>query len=194
MSREQYYPLLQAAANANGLPFELLVAQCDQESNFDPGAISSAGALGLMQLMPSSFTSCSRLALLQPATNVRVGAAFLRECVAIWKNETRDEALKFGLASYNGGPGYALAAQTAALHDGKDPTQWDQVAPYLERVEVGGRKPDFAQIQGYVRIIWANYQILLAHPIAGYGVAVRPSSPPQPAAPVAGPEDPDAQT
>ncbi len=174
MEREATYTLLAAAAERTGLPFELLAAQVGQESDFDAGAISPAGALGLMQLMPASFTNYSKLALLRPEVNVRLGSEFLKECVAMWKAETREEALKFGLASYNGGSAYVLAAQSAAGAGGADTARWDSVSPFLAKVEVAGRRPDVAQITEYVTKIWQHYQALLLCPIAGFGAGAKP--------------------
>lgn len=172
LAREQAaWPLITAAAQKTGLDWWLIYGVIEQESSFDPTSESSCGALGLMQLMPTSFPSFTRTQLLDPATNVKLGAEFLRECIAIWKLESADEAIKFGLASYNGGSGYVLAAQHAAANAGLDPSVWQCVRPFLAAVECDGKRPDVRQITGYVQRIWGLYQGRRGRPLPTAGQA-----------------------
>lgn len=161
----EYYPLIAAAAARTGLDWWLLYGVIEQESAFDPDSESGCGALGLMQLMPSSFPAWSRTSLLDPANNVKLGAEFLRECIGVWKQEAPDEAVKFGLASYNGGSGYILAAQAAAARSGVDAHRWDAVRQFLPGVVVRGKRPDVEQITGYVARIWSRYAARRGWPI-----------------------------
>ncbi|MDO9712995.1 lytic transglycosylase domain-containing protein [Paracraurococcus lichenis] len=79
-----------------------------QESNFDPEAVSSANARGLMQLLPSTAASVAkRLGLrhqvgmltTDTAHNMRLGAAYLDELLARFGG-----TLPFAIAGYNAGP------------------------------------------------------------------------------------------
>lgn len=160
-----FYPMITTAAAATGLDWWLIYGVIEQESNFDPAAESACGALGLMQLMPATFPAWSRTSLLDPANNVKLGAQHLRECIAIWKLEPPDERIKLGLASYNGGPGYVLAAQMAAHVAGEDTTRWATVEPFLAGVTVGGKRCDVEQIRGYVAAIWRRYAARRGAPI-----------------------------
>jgi soluble lytic murein transglycosylase-like protein len=107
-----YYPLdyeqpIRSSAVANGLAPALVFAVIRQESAFDANALSRAGASGLMQLMPGTARELahglglgwSRERLIDPAWNVRVGASYLRQVLAMF-----DGNLELGLAAYNGGP------------------------------------------------------------------------------------------
>lgn len=152
-----FYPLISAAGARTGLDWWLIYGVIEQESDFDPASESCCGALGLMQLMPASFPAFGRTALLDPATNVKLGSEFLRECIGIWRAESADEAIKFGLASYNGGSGYVLAAQKAAAVAGEDTATWATVAPFLNGVVLNGKRPDVEQISDYVARIWRRY-------------------------------------
>jgi soluble lytic murein transglycosylase-like protein len=165
MAAAEYYPLVEAAAASTGLDWWLIYGVIEQESNFDPAAESDCGALGLMQLMPATFPAWSRTSLLDPANNVKLGAQHLRECIAIWKLEPADEKIKFGLASYNGGPGYVLAAQYAAQMASEDTTRWATVEPFLESVRVAGKHCDAQQISGYVSAVWRRYAARRGAPI-----------------------------
>jgi soluble lytic murein transglycosylase-like protein len=159
-----YRAITQAAARTS-LDWWLIYSVIEQESGFDERSESGCGALGLMQLMPSSFPAWSRTSLLDPANNVKLGSEFLRECVAIWKKEAPDEAVKFGLASYNGGSGYALAAQQAAGAAGQDTATWASVEPFLRQIEVARKRPDVEQITDYVRTIWNKYEGRRGHAV-----------------------------
>lgn len=152
-----YYPLITAAAARTGLEWWLIYGVMEQESGFDPASESSCGALGLMQLMPATFPAFSRTALLDPATNVKLGAEHLAECIAMWREEEPDERIQFGLASYNGGPGYVLEAQRQALAAGHDGSRWDEVAAFIPTAMVDGKLPDAVQIWDYVATIWSKF-------------------------------------
>ena len=85
------------AARDTGLPLPLLVAVAKQESRFDPGALSGAGARGLLQLMPATAREL-RLDPDIPRSNVLAGARYLRRML------DRFGETDFALAAYNAGP------------------------------------------------------------------------------------------
>lgn len=94
---------VEAAAARFGLPADLLWAVLQAESAGDPRAVSSAGAMGLMQLMPDTWRALrAELSLgadpFDPRDNVMAGAAYLRQL------RDRYGAAGF-LAAYNAGPG-----------------------------------------------------------------------------------------
>jgi soluble lytic murein transglycosylase-like protein len=167
---ERFYPMIAAAAGRTGLDWWLIYGVIEQESGFDAAAESACGALGLMQLMPATFPAWTRTSLLDPANNVKLGAEHLRECIGMWKQETPDEAIKFGLACYNGGPGYVLAAQRLTAEAGGDEHSWAEVAPGLEVVECDGKRPDYGQMQQYVAAIWRRYAARRRSPIPATGL------------------------
>lgn len=86
-----------------GLPPELVLAVIDVESNFDRFAISSASALGLMQVMPfwvDELGFDDKNQLFDIETNVLLGCRILRYYV-----DMEDGDLIQGLARYNGSTG-----------------------------------------------------------------------------------------
>ncbi|HZS24243.1 MAG TPA: lytic transglycosylase domain-containing protein [Gaiellaceae bacterium] len=85
------------AARDTGLQLSMLVAVAQVESRFDPAAVSSADARGLLQVMP---TTASSLALDpdRPASNVLAGARYLRLML------DRFQRTDLALAAYNAGP------------------------------------------------------------------------------------------
>jgi len=96
------------AQNEHGFDPSLLLGLMQVESGFNPAARSSAGALGLMQVIPFSGQLMARelgiewrgaSTLLDPVANVRIGVAYL----ARMRETFQDIAL--ALAAYNVGPG-----------------------------------------------------------------------------------------
>ena len=75
----------------------------EAESNYDPDAVSSKGAVGLMQLMPETARELAVEDRRDPHQNVRGGTAYLKQLLDRYAG-SRDQLLK-ALAAYNAGPG-----------------------------------------------------------------------------------------
>ncbi len=116
---QQHLPLVEAVARTYNLPPELIMAIIHTESTFNPRAESHAGAIGLMQLIPSTGAMdaskvvygeprlIGREELYRPDKNVELGAAYLHVLMRKhFKGYTNDpEKLCFlAIASYNCGP------------------------------------------------------------------------------------------
>ena len=91
-------PLIGEAASETGLPKALISAVMETESGYHPEAVSPAGALGLMQLMPGTARSVGVQDPLDPRENVLGGARYLRQQL------TRFGSVEKALAAYNAGP------------------------------------------------------------------------------------------
>jgi len=85
------------AAAMTGVPQSLLVATAYEESRMNPGALSAAGARGLLQVMPTTAREL-RLDGDDPAANVLAGARYLREML------DRFGSVELALSAYNAGP------------------------------------------------------------------------------------------
>ncbi|HSZ69929.1 MAG TPA: lytic transglycosylase domain-containing protein [Solirubrobacteraceae bacterium] len=95
-----YEPLIAQAAARNGVDPAVLYGLIEQESGFDPSATSSAGALGLTQLMPGTAASLGVTEPLNPAQSIEGGARYLGEMLRQFAGNTAE-----ALAAYNAGPG-----------------------------------------------------------------------------------------
>lgn len=132
-----YRDSMQSAARQTDLPLQWLFAITRQESAFMPDARSAVGALGLMQLMPATAKHVARgermqidtNQLLQPAVNIRLGSAYLRDLARRY-NGNRILAT----AAYNAGPSRIntiLREQSRAL----SADIWIELLPYRETRE-----------------------------------------------------------
>jgi len=96
----EYEALIDQAAQRYGLEPSVLHGLIQQESGFDAGAQSSAGASGLTQLMPATAASMGVSNTLNPAEAIEGGARYLSELMSRFGGNTAD-----ALAAYNAGPG-----------------------------------------------------------------------------------------
>lgn len=92
--------LIERAAMESGLAPSLLRAVVQQESAFNPAAVSRAGAAGLMQLMPGTARRFGVHDRFDPAQNLRGGAAYLA-----WLLRHFNHDIDLALAAYNAGEG-----------------------------------------------------------------------------------------
>jgi len=96
--REAYEGMIREAAETYDLDPVLIRSVIETESAFDASAVSRAGAVGLMQLMPAVAANLGVQNLLDPRENIMGGAQLLRELIDRYHGN-----LPLVLASYNAG-------------------------------------------------------------------------------------------
>lgn len=120
--RVRFERLISANARRYNLAPELLHAVIRAESAYDHTAVSSAGAQGLMQLMPGTATRYGVKDSFNPAENVRGGAAYLRDLLDMF-----DQDLRLALAGYNAG-------ENAVIKYGRRIPPYDETQNYVRIV------------------------------------------------------------
>jgi Transglycosylase SLT domain len=90
--------VIRAAAERYGMDADLIHCVIAVESNFNPKAISSKKASGLMQLLPQTAAQFGVKNIFDPEENVNAGTRYLKELLAKYHD------LTLALAAYNAGP------------------------------------------------------------------------------------------
>ena len=98
--------LLGFAATTQRVEPKLLRAVIVQESGFRPCAVSSKGAMGMMQLMPATAEQFQVADPFDPRQNIEAGAKYLKQLLEKYSGD-----LALALAAYNAGPSAVDAAK-----------------------------------------------------------------------------------
>jgi membrane-bound lytic murein transglycosylase MltF len=123
----EFAPHFQEAGDRYGFDWLLLGAQGFQESRLDPSARNPSGAVGLMQVLPSTGAQMGFPDLEKPRSNVLAGAAYLRHLRDEWFDDPRispEDRIYFSLAAYNAGPGAIGDIRRRTGRAGLDPERW----------------------------------------------------------------------
>jgi len=131
-------PEFQMLSGARPVERALMMALARQESEFNPEAVSSAGARGLMQLMPGTARMMARInnlryrlsSLSDPAYNAKLGSAYMRRLL-----DRFDQSYIMMLAGYNAGPGRVnewIELFGDPRRPGVDPVDWVERIPFTQ--------------------------------------------------------------
>lgn len=99
----RYDAHIRSAATLYQIPEELIRAVMQVESNFDPRAISPAGAQGLMQLMPFTAERMLVTDIMDPRQNIMGGTRYLRILANMFNGD-----IHLTVAAYNAGEGAVI--------------------------------------------------------------------------------------
>lgn len=131
-------------------------AQAIAESNLKVNAFSQAGAFGIMQIMPKTFTEIRQKELrikgdrAQPRWNIAAGIYYDRQMWKMWKSRRSvSDRINFMFGSYNAGKRNILKTQKKAKLKGLNPNLWTSIEHNLSSV-TGNRSKETI---GYVKKI-----------------------------------------
>lgn len=117
-----YAALIRKAAQEQNLDQALLRAIITVESANNPHAVSSEGAVGLMQLMPDTAHRYGVLDRFDPGENIRAGAKYLHDLILLFHDD-----LPLALAAYNAG-------EDAVENHGNQIPPYPETREYVPRV------------------------------------------------------------
>jgi soluble lytic murein transglycosylase-like protein len=121
-NKGKFAELISLVSKRHQLDADLVHAVVRAESAYDPNAVSSAGAVGLMQLMPATARQYGVKNRRDPAQNLLGGSRFLRYLIRRFDND-----LSLALAAYNAGEG-------AVMRYGKRIPPYRETQNYVRKV------------------------------------------------------------
>jgi membrane-bound lytic murein transglycosylase MltF len=119
--------LFKKYGNKYGVDWLLAVAQGYQESQLNQGAKSQVGAVGVMQVLPSTGKDMKVGDVRQLEPNIHAGVKYIRFMIdQYYKDEPMDDLNKglFAFASYNAGPGRIRQLRKETADRGLNPNVW----------------------------------------------------------------------
>jgi len=155
MEQNRFDGLILSAAAENGCDPCLVKAVVARESKFDPSVHGNAGELGLMQVMPAVAKEWAEARgrkdfdpnqLLDPATNLRIGAWYLSKALQQW--DQASEPVPLALAQYNAGRSNVLKWVDANSMADSD--------YFISRIQ-------FPSTRTYVRTVFKQYKYYRHH-------------------------------
>lgn len=121
-SKARFDQMVAEVALVHGLDGALLHAVISVESRYNPNAVSKAGAVGLMQLMPATAKRYGVKDSFDPAQNLHGGAKYLRDLLTLF-----DSDINLVLAAYNAG-------EYAVIKNGNRIPPFPETRKYVPRV------------------------------------------------------------
>lgn len=121
-----YDNLFKSAAEKYDWDWKLLAAISFKESRFNPNALGGGGAFGLMQFMPSIGRKYGVSSASTPQQQINAGMKLVYSAYTSWSHiPSKEQRIKFTLASYNAGKAHIDDAQRLAKKHGLNPLVWD---------------------------------------------------------------------
>ena len=130
---EKLIPIIANAARANGLDAKLVHAVIRAESGYNENAISSKGAVGLMQLIPATAQRYGVINSYDPTQNISGGTRYLRDLLKMFNGN-----IELALAGYNAG-------ENAVIRAGNRVPPYPETMAYVPKVLSFYRSPDLSR-------------------------------------------------
>lgn len=121
-----------------GVDYDLIKAQCWQESRFKEQAVSHVGAAGVCQFMPGTWRDARKalklsedISVFHPEYNIQAAAYYMGAQYKMWKSpRPMQDRHNLATASYNAGAGHLISAQKLC----GGPALYKEIIPCLPKV------------------------------------------------------------
>lgn len=130
---EKLVPIIANAARMHGLDARLVHAVIRAESGYNENAVSSKGAIGLMQLIPATAQRYGVVNSYDPTENISGGTRYLRDLLKMFNGN-----VELALAGYNAG-------ENAVIRAGNRVPPYPETMAYVPKVLSFYRSPDVSR-------------------------------------------------
>lgn len=130
---EKLVPIIAEAARAHGLDAKLIHAVIRAESGYNENAVSSKGAVGLMQLIPATAQRYGVVNSYDPTQNIAGGTRYLRDLLKMFNGN-----VELALAGYNAG-------ENAVIRAGNRIPPYPETMAYVPKVLTFYRSPEVSR-------------------------------------------------
>ncbi len=124
-----YMDIIQEASAKYGIPVNVIMGVIKAESDFNPQCLSSAGAAGIMQIMPENAREFGMTDIYDPYQNIMCGTDEIARHLKTYNGD-----LKLALAAYNTGPGNVAKRNVTSSNSPEYLTIPQSVRDYADRV------------------------------------------------------------
>lgn len=121
-NKKKYAPIIKVIAQKHNFDEHLIHAIIRAESAYDPLALSSAGAVGMMQLMPATAKRYGVIDRRDPTQNIDAGVRYMKDLLGMFNSD-----LKLAVAAYNAG-------ENAVFKYKKTIPPYPETRKYVQRV------------------------------------------------------------
>lgn len=131
-----YDKIFRRVSRRHNIDWVLMAAIASGESHFKADAVSSRGAVGIMQVMPhiAKEWDVEREELFDPAINIDVACRLyksMQRMLRLPKDTAERDRVAFTIASYNCGASRIIDARNLAEYYDEPHTEWETVSEYL---------------------------------------------------------------
>lgn len=124
-----YVDIIEDASQAYGIPVNVIMGVIKAESDYNPNCVSSAGAMGLIQIMPENAKEYGVTDPFDPRQNIFCGVDEIARHLKTYNGD-----LKLALAAYNTGPGNIAKRNVTSSASAEYLTIPQSVRDYVDRV------------------------------------------------------------